>query len=466
MKELLNSLGMDASLAKALEKDGIVAPTPVQSKTIPEAIQNKDLIVQSETGTGKTLAYLLPLFHKVDPTKKEMQAIILAPTHELALQIQKQIERLSHNSEVKVTSTPIIGNVNIERQIDKLKERPNIIVGSSGRILELIKKKKIAAHTVKTIIIDEADRLFDEHNIESVKAVIKSTMKDRQLLVLSASISKKAEDKAKELMKEPEIIRSEEKTSVPETIEHICFVAEQRDKIDVLRKLIRILNPQKALAFVSNGNDLSVLVEKLKFHKVDAEGIQGTDFKLERKKVMDDFRSGKLQLLVATDLAARGIDIENLTHVFNMNIPEQPNDYLHRAGRTGRKGNKGVCISIVSPREYELIRQISNRFNITFIQKDIKMGEIVDAKKQGIKKVSAIDKESKSSIKGTVKNYSKDSNSAEKFSGKSTIRKENSSNSGKKENKPGSFESKSNYKDKNKKGSFDLTNKKRYFKKG
>ena len=171
MIELLKTLNMNATLAKALEKENIVTPTDVQQKVIPEAIKNKDLIVQSETGTGKTLAYLLPLFEKLKPLNKEMQAIILAPTHELAIQIQRQIEKLSLNSEVKLTSTPIIGNVNITRQIDKLKERPNIIVGSPGRILELIKKKKIFAHTIKTIILDEADRLIDENNIENVKAI-------------------------------------------------------------------------------------------------------------------------------------------------------------------------------------------------------------------------------------------------------------------------------------------------------
>lgn len=382
MKELLNGLGINPTLATALEKENITIPTEVQSKVIPEAVLNKDLVVQSETGTGKTLAYLLPLFSKVDPSKREMQAIILVPTHELALQVERQIERLSQNSDIKITSAPIIGNVNIDRQIDKLKERPNIIIGSSGRILELIKKKKISAHTVKTIILDEADRLLDVHNIDNVKAIIKSTLKERQLMVFSASISREAEAIASELMKEPLIIKADNQVKVPETIQHIYFVAEKRDKIEVLRKLVRIMNPEKALAFVSDGNELSLLVEKLKFHKVNAEGIQGSNFKLERKKVMDDFRNGKLQLLVATDIAARGLDIENLTHVFNLNMPEQANDYLHRAGRTGRKGNTGICVSIVTENEVSLIRQFEKRLNISFTQKDMKMGEIVDIKKR------------------------------------------------------------------------------------
>lgn len=399
MINLLNNLGFDQSLAKALEKENIKVPTDVQSKVIPEAVLNKDLIVQSETGTGKTLAYILPLFKKVDPEKREMQAIVMVPTHELALQVQREIEKLSQNSSVKISSAVIIGNVNIDRQIDKLKERPNIIVGSSGRILELIKKKKIAAHTVKTIILDEADRLLDIHNADNVKAIIKSTLKERQLMVFSASISKESEEIAKELMKEPLVIKAEGQTKVPETIQHIYFVAEQREKIDVLRKLVRIINPEKALAFVSDGNELGLLVEKLKFHKVNAEGIQGTNFKLERKKVMDDFRNGKLQLLVATDIAARGLDIENLTHIFNLNLPEQANDYLHRAGRTGRKGNTGVCVSIVTEKEVRLIKLFEKKLNITFTQKDIKMGEIIDPKNRSERKPEgAKNKEGKEKI--------------------------------------------------------------------
>jgi superfamily II DNA/RNA helicase len=172
MVDLFKDMDLNHALVEALEKEHITTPTDVQKKVIPEALKNKDLIVRSATGTGKTLAYLLPLFEKIDSSKKEMQSIILVPTHELAVQIQRQIERLSQNSDMKVKSTVIIGNVNIVRQIEKLKEKPHIIVGSSGRIFELIQKKKITAHTVKSIIIDEADRMLNENNIESVIKVI------------------------------------------------------------------------------------------------------------------------------------------------------------------------------------------------------------------------------------------------------------------------------------------------------
>lgn len=224
MIELFKELDLDASLLDALRKENITTPAEIQRRVIPEVLKNRDLIVQSETGTGKTLAYLLPLFKKLNATAGEMQAIVLVPTHELAIQVQRVIEGLSQNSDVKVSSTPIIGNVNIDRQIEKLREKPNIIVGSPGRILELIKKKKITAHTIKTIILDEADRLMSDSDIDNVKAVIKSTMRDRQLLMFSATISRETEARAKEMMKEPEVIRGETKTAVPETIEHIYFL--------------------------------------------------------------------------------------------------------------------------------------------------------------------------------------------------------------------------------------------------
>lgn len=377
-KKMFDNMNLNKSLINALEIEKITIPTEIQRKVIPVALENKDVIAQSETGTGKTLAYLLPLYHKLNSLNREMQAIIMVPTHELAIQVQRQIERLSLNSEIKLTATPIIGNVNIDRQIDKLKEKPHIIVGSPGRILELIKKKKIAAHTIKTIIIDEADRLMDDSNLEIVKGVIKSTLKERQLMIFSATISKETIARAKEIMKEPELIRGEEKTTVPDTIEHIYFVTEQRDKIEVLRKLIRMLEPKKAVVFVNQSEEVETVSAKLNYHGLKAESIHGTNFKLDRKKTMEDFRTGRLQLLIASDIAARGLQIEGITHIFNMSIPEDAKDYLHRAGRTGRNGNKGIAISIITERELPLISMYEKSLNISIAFKDMYMGKLVD----------------------------------------------------------------------------------------
>jgi superfamily II DNA/RNA helicase len=381
MINTFDTLSLKPTLIAALEKEFITVPTEIQQKVIPEVLKGKDLIVQSETGTGKTLAYLLPLFEKLNPLTKEMQAIILAPTHELAIQILRQIERLSQNSDIKLSSTSIIGNVNIDRQIEKLKEKPQIIVGSPGRILELIKKKKISAHTIKTIVIDEADKLIDKNNLENVKAVIKTTLKERQLMMFSATITKDTLLRAKEIMKEPEFIKAEGKMSVPTTIEHLYFVAEQRDKVEVLRKLVRILDPQKAIVFVNQSLEIETVTEKLKYHEIKAECIHGTNIKLDRKTTMEEFKTGKLQLLIASDIAARGLHIEGITHIFNFSIPEEPEVYLHRVGRTGRNGNKGVAVSIVTERELQFVKLYEKALKIEIAAKDMYKGNIIDLKK-------------------------------------------------------------------------------------
>ncbi len=378
MIKLFEELNMDPSLLNALEKENITTPTPVQRRVIPEMLKNSDLIVQSETGTGKTLAFLLPLYKKIDVSLREMQAIVLVPTHELAIQVQRVIEHLSQNSDVKVTSAPIIGNVNIDRQIVKLKEKPHVIVGSPGRILELIQKKKISAHTIRTIILDEADRLFND--MKNVGAVVKSTMRDRQLLMFSASISRETEAWGKEIMKDPRVIREEAKLSVPDTIEHICFLSEQREKFDVLRKVVRILDPQKAIVFTSGIEEAVLVTEKLKHHGFAAENIHGTNRKEERKKALEGFRAGKVKLLIASDIASRGLDIEGVTHIFSLNAPEKPGDYLHRVGRTGRSGKSGIAVSIVAERELQRIKLYEKTFNIKISFKTMYKGNILDAR--------------------------------------------------------------------------------------
>lgn len=378
MDNLFEKLGIKSSLAEALAKVEITKPTEIQKKAIPAALENRDIIGQSRTGSGKTLAYLLPLLTKIDPSRREMQALILAPTHELVMQIFKEINTLCDNSSINITSTSIIGDVNIKRQVEKLREKPHIIVGSSGRILELIKKKKISAHTIKTIIIDEGDRLLDINNIENVKAIIKSTLKERQLMLFSATISEKTLNTSKELMKDPEVIRVEERDELNPDITHNFFLCEKRDKFEVLRKIVHAVKPKRAIVFINNSNDINITTEKLKYHKLKVGSILGANEKEDRKKVMEAFRNGDIQLLVASDIAARGLDIKGVTHIINLDIPEDPKDYLHRVGRTGRAGEKGMTLSISTERELEFIRKIQKSYGITIDKKDIYMGKIID----------------------------------------------------------------------------------------
>lgn len=390
-----DNLGLNLSLIEGLKKEGITEPTDIQVKSIPLALENKDIIGQSQTGSGKTLAYLLPIFQKIDSSKREMQAIILAPTHELAMQIDKQVKSLAENSSVPVTSTSIIGEVNIKRQIEKLKEKPHIIVGSSGRILELIKKKKINAQTVKTIVIDEGDRLLDKSNLSVVKDVIKTTMKDRQLMLFSATINNQTLNTAKDLMKEAEFVKAEENEMVNPNITHMYFVTEQRDKIEILRKLIAAAKPERAIVFINKNEETQITTSKLQYHKINAEGIYGNASKEDRKKALDGFRIGKIQVLVSSDLSARGLDIKGVTHIFNLDLPDDPKDYLHRVGRTGRAGETGTAISIVTEKEVPLIKKCANDFNINIDEKEVYKGTIHDKKRSPIRKANKSNASSK-----------------------------------------------------------------------
>lgn len=375
-----DKLGLNSNLIEGLKKEGIIEPTDIQVQVIPLALENKDIIGQSQTGSGKTLAYLLPIFEKVDNTKKEMQVIILAPTHELVMQIDKEIKLLSDNSNIPITSAAIIGEVNIKRQIEKLREKPHIIVGSSGRIFELIKMKKISAHTIKTIVIDEGDRLLDQNNLSVVKDVIKTTMRDRQLMVFSATINEGTLNIAKELMKDSEVLKIEDKLQVNPDITHMYFTCEQRDKIEVLRKLVASLQPEKAIVFINKSEETQLTTLKLQHHHIKAYGIFGTASKEERKKAMEGFRSGKIQLLIASDVAARGLDVKGVTHIFNLDLPQDSKEYLHRVGRTGRAGEPGTAISIVTEKETALIRRYERDFDIKVEAKDIYKGRLFDAR--------------------------------------------------------------------------------------
>jgi len=375
------SLGLAEALIAALKGQGIINPTEIQELVIPVIIANRDVVGQSETGTGKTLAYLLPIFQKIDMQRRETQALILTPTHELAIQIQKEIDILAKDSGFSVTSTAIIGNVNITRQIEKLKVKPQIIVGSSGRILELIHKKKISAQTIKTLVLDEADRLLDENNSQTVKAVIKTTLNRTQLLLFSATLPPASLARASELLKNPEIIRITDKVMIAPTITHSYFLAEQRDKIEVLRKIIRHVIPRRALIFINKSEEIEKTVEKLKYHGLEAEGIYGGANKTDRRKAMDDFRGGKVSLLVASDLAARGLDIKGVTHIINLDLPEDPQLYLHRVGRTGRAGESGIAISIVNAKEVFNIKRLENTFEISITPKEMVLGKIADSSK-------------------------------------------------------------------------------------
>ena len=390
MNKSFNELNINNSIVVGLEKQNITIPTGIQETAIPFALENKDIIAEAHTGTGKTLAFLIPIFEKINVEKREMQAIILAPTHELVVQIESQIKLLSTNSGINVTSLSIMGESNIEKQIKKLKEvKPHIIVGSPGRILDLIKKKKITAHTIKTIVLDEADNLLSKNKPVIIKDIIKSsgtvtitTEKIQELIkklmFFSASINKETLNLAKTLVKDVEIIKIENKSEINPKIEHICILGSLRDRFENLRKLLAAEQPQRAIVFVNNNTDLRQINEKLQYHKVKSTAIYGNASKEERQRALDAFRRGKCNVLVSSDLSARGLDIPEVSHIISLDFPVNPDEYLHRAGRTARGNNSGVSVCLITNKDIEILQSYEKAFDIEFTVKKLYGGKLMD----------------------------------------------------------------------------------------
>lgn len=354
------------ALAQALAKMNITEPTDIQAQVIPHMLEGRDVIGQAHTGSGKTLAYLCPILMQIDPTAKQVQALILAPTHELVIQIYRLAVQLCKDAELDIRCMSIIGEANINNQITKLKEKPQLIVGTPGRVLDLIKKKKINCQTIRTVIIDEMDNLLDNTNQETMQNIIKSMLRDRQLAAFSATASAHTLELLKNHMHDPVEIVSKAEVKMNPNIEHFYLIGEQRDKFVLLRKLLHALDEEaeRILIFMNDGPELDFLVDKLNYHKIRTYSLHGIVDKEERQKAMDEFRRGKIKILVSSDLAARGLDIPDITHVINMDFPAEPNEYIHRSGRTARGERTGQCYSLVNPKELAALRIYQRDFEI------------------------------------------------------------------------------------------------------
>ncbi|WP_278600479.1 DEAD/DEAH box helicase [Clostridium tertium] len=375
MEKSFENLKINEKIISGLNAMGIKEPTEIQEKIIPLALEKTNLIGQSETGTGKTLAYLLPIIENIDINKKEMQCIILAPTHELAIQINNTINELKKASGLEITSTPLIGSANIKRQIENLKAKPHILVGSAGRILELIKKKKVSAHTIKNIVIDEVDKLLDKNNLPTVKDIINVTPKYTQIMMFSATLNGKTLDIAKTLAEDIKVV-SVKGNKVNENINHNYIKTDSRKKVETLRKLLNALKSPKVLVFNNDSYTTNTAVEYLSFNNVKVAAIGGNGKMEDRKRALENFRKGKINVLIASDIAARGLDIKGVTHVVNFDIPEDSKDYLHRAGRVGRAGETGEVFSLVDDKEEKIIKMHEKSFKINISERDLYRGNV------------------------------------------------------------------------------------------
>jgi len=376
MKSTFESLGIRQTIVETLAKYGIIKPSPIQKEAIPAALEGRDLFGQSQTGTGKTLAYLLPILERIDASNKDLQAVVLAPTRELGVQIAAEIEK--YGAPEGIRGLALIGGAAINRQIDRLKQHPHIVVGTPGRVAELIRLRKVKMHLVRTIVIDEADQMFALGGAKEAEEVVDRAMRDRQLLFFSATLPAEVRRMAGKWMREPLELNIDPEQRTAGGIEHIVFVCQERDKVDTLRRLVRLYDPKSSLAFV---NDLDIIAEvtaKLQHAGLSADALYGDAPKQERTTLLAKFRTGKLRTLVATDVAARGLDIEGLTHVFHLQPALDADHYVHRAGRTGRMGRSGWSVSIVTEQEMFIIRKFEKQLGIVIRQKAMYKGKVVE----------------------------------------------------------------------------------------
>lgn len=373
-------LGLNEKLIEALKTEGITKPLQAQEKAFPLVMEGSSFCLQSETGSGKTLAYLLPIMEKLLPQKSGNKVLVLVPTHELAIQVTNQVRSLSRSMNAEITAVPIVGNVNIRRQTESLKAKPQIIVGTTGRILELIQKKKIAAHLIQTVVVDEADKMLEKQHIDETRAVMKKCMRDVQKLFFSASISGEAVEQMKELAPELMVLKVKEQMTIPEGIHHLYLVCERRDKLKQLRSVIAATNPKKAMVFINRAYDIEEATKKLRYHQYQAACIHGSERKEERKRVVEQFRRGQLRILIGTDMAARGLHFDEVDEVIHYSIPENPRDYLHRAGRTGRNGRRGMSISLVTKKELPLLKACQKEFGIRMQECVTEKGMLIPVK--------------------------------------------------------------------------------------
>ncbi|WP_174735114.1 DEAD/DEAH box helicase [Mesobacillus harenae] len=353
---MFQDLGISPATLKAVKKMGFEEATPIQAETIPLSLENKDLIGQAQTGTGKTAAFGIPLVEKIKPEKKVIQGIIIAPTRELAVQVSEELYKIGGGKKIGVLA--IYGGQDINRQIRALKNGPHIIVGTPGRLLDHINRKTMRLDTVETVILDEADEMLNMGFIEDIESILSKTPAERQTLLFSATMPGPIQKIAERFMKSPQIVRMKAKEMTVSSIEQFYVETHEKNKFDVLTRLLDIQTPELSIIFGRTKRRVDELSEALTLRGYMAEGIHGDLSQAKRLQVLRKFKEGSIDVLVATDVAARGLDISGVTHVYNFDIPQDPESYVHRIGRTGRAGKQGMAITFATPRERSYLQVV------------------------------------------------------------------------------------------------------------
>ncbi|WP_391117894.1 MULTISPECIES: DEAD/DEAH box helicase [unclassified Psychrobacillus] len=353
-----SELNISASTLKSVQRMGFEEATPIQEGTITHAMGGRDVIGQAQTGTGKTAAFGIPMIEKIDTKNPNIQALIIAPTRELAIQVSEELYKLGYDKKVRLLS--VYGGQEIGRQIRALKNKPQVIVGTPGRILDHINRRTLKLDQVQTLILDEADEMLNMGFIEDINTILESVPAERQTLLFSATMPGPIRKIAERFMKDPVEVKIKSKEMTVENIEQFYVKATDREKFDVLSRILNVHQPELAIIFGRTKRRVDELAHALSIRGYLAEGIHGDLSQAKRMSVLKQFKSNKIDILVATDVAARGLDISGVTHVYNFDIPQDPESYVHRIGRTGRAGKSGIAVTFVTPREMGYLRIVED----------------------------------------------------------------------------------------------------------
>jgi ATP-dependent RNA helicase DeaD len=343
---------------KAIAKLGFEEPTPIQVSAIPVIMKGADVIGQAQTGTGKTAAFGIPMVEMFQRSKRPF-ALVLEPTRELAVQVSEEIANIALYKKLQLL--PVYGGKSIDTQIRAFKRGVDIVVGTPGRILDHINRKTFSLVDVKLVVLDEADEMLDMGFIEDIEAILNETPSERQTLLFSATMPEPIVTISKKYMKKPEKIRVNPGGIIVPKIKQVFYEVRAEDKINALARLLDVEDPSLSIIFCHTKRDVDDVARKLQHMGYNADALHGDYSQARREEVMERFRNGQVEILIATDVAARGLDIQNVSHVFNFSIPQNPDNYIHRIGRTGRAGKSGIAITFVTPREYTYLRQIEKK---------------------------------------------------------------------------------------------------------
>ena len=379
-----DELNIDERILRAVEDMGFEETSPIQTQAIPAVLEGIDVIGQAQTGTGKTAAYSIPMLQKINPDVKKPQAIVLCPTRELAVQVAEEIRKLAkYMSDIKVL--PVYGGQEIVRQIKSLKAGVQIIVGTPGRVMDHMRRKTVKFDSVSMVILDEADEMLDMGFREDMETILTETPEERQTVLFSATMPKPIMEIARKFQKDARIIKVVRKELTVSNIDQFYYEVRPKNKTEILSRLIDIYNPKLSVVFCNTKRQVDELISELKGRGYFADGIHGDMKQQQRDRVMDDFRSGKTEILIATDVAARGIDVDGVDIVFNYDLPQDEEYYVHRIGRTGRAGKSGLALSFISGREVYKLKDIERYCKTKILAKPIpSLDDVKNTKMDGI----------------------------------------------------------------------------------